>query len=239
MTIAAGFICSDGVVTAADTQESITGFMKGNTQKILTVTTPDWQCSITGAGYSDYVEMAKQKLFFSPSENGDHPASHNDSGILDYIEKRAIEIFKTNFAPLAVYPEQERPVAELLISAQLVNGRGTIIRWNGAATTRHQDRAFAGNGALLAANLADKLLSVERKLSMREMSGLAIFMLKEVKASIDGCGGNTDVLLIGGNGEYGHLATAEVRRAEEQYEELEKRSTSILTSGNCVPSSYR
>jgi 20S proteasome alpha/beta subunit len=36
MTIAAGFVCSDGIVLCADTQETITGYTKNSTEKIRT-----------------------------------------------------------------------------------------------------------------------------------------------------------------------------------------------------------
>src|SRR5580700_3033622 len=62
VTIAAAFICSDGVVMCADTQETIPGYTKVDVTKIRVNKTNGYALLITGAGDSHLIETAGQAI---------------------------------------------------------------------------------------------------------------------------------------------------------------------------------
>jgi 20S proteasome alpha/beta subunit len=62
MTIAAGFTCADGLVLCADTQETIIGYAKVNTQKITQIETPLYNIVFAGSGDSGLIEMTVQRM---------------------------------------------------------------------------------------------------------------------------------------------------------------------------------
>src|SRR6266852_5046288 len=62
VTIAAGFYCTDGLVLCADTQETITGYSKVNTQKMTQLETPFFNMVFTGAGDSGLIDMTVQLM---------------------------------------------------------------------------------------------------------------------------------------------------------------------------------
>ena len=115
MTIGAGFICKDGIVVAADTQETTgyAGYLKGEKLKIDYSKQNTWSIAIVGAGDSSYVEMCAQKILNSCAitENSPYPSTHE-------LEAIAMEVFNRHFLPLSVYPAGERPIANMLIATQ-------------------------------------------------------------------------------------------------------------------------
>ena len=119
MTIAAGLICTDGIVIAADTQE--TGYMKTDVRKYQYCTNFTWTGAVMGAGHSDYADMCQQKILrrFAPAPSAPVPS-------IDDIEDYTLELFQRHFAPLNVYPEMERPEAHMLIAIQPRGNREII-----------------------------------------------------------------------------------------------------------------
>src|SRR6266567_8616567 len=60
MTIAAGVVCSDGIVLAADTEHTRPFVAKYQKPKVFI--SPDNNLGVTGAGTSDYIKVAFDKL---------------------------------------------------------------------------------------------------------------------------------------------------------------------------------
>src|SRR6476646_1110430 len=61
MTVAAGFVCKDGIVLCADSQESAGGY-KFPVEKVLTRIDPYTEIAIAGSGYGPLVDMASQRI---------------------------------------------------------------------------------------------------------------------------------------------------------------------------------
>jgi 20S proteasome alpha/beta subunit len=74
LTIAAGFVCVDGVILCADTQETISGYTKNETEKIRLFKDQGLCVAITGAGDSELIEtvspLIENALFgdYSPKQ---------------------------------------------------------------------------------------------------------------------------------------------------------------------------
>src|SRR5438445_5672612 len=120
MTIALGLVGTDGIVVAADTEESY-GAIKTDTTKILTVfcTGADGKpnpvpgaCVISSAGDSGYVTSLGEKLahvFFADTERAEPP-------LQEAFEDCLAAFYAKHVIPFATFPEDERPVVEMLIA---------------------------------------------------------------------------------------------------------------------------
>jgi 20S proteasome alpha/beta subunit len=219
VTIGAGFICKDGIVVAADTQESTgyAGYMKGEKFKIDYSEQREWSIAITGAGDSTYVEMCAQKILRSCaiSENSPCPSYYG-------LENIAMEVFQRHLLPLAAYPTSDRPVAHVLIALQQKNGRKEVIEWNGASFVSYYPCRFIGAGEQMGDHLARKFGA--SSIFMNEalkVSGLVIYILDQVKATVESCGGNTDVIILQDDGRVRRIYTAEVKACEEKYRRMD------------------
>ena len=196
--------------------------MKGESGKILVIETQTWLAAIVGAGFTDYVDMCKDKIVRALVGNTATDKLSSPSPIADLLESSLLEIFEKHFAPLSIYPEQERPHAHMLCPVQATNGTGVVTTWIGTAFVRHFDYAFVGTGSMVASNIARKVLTPSRRnRSMREVAGLAIYILDQVKSSVDGCGGDTTVILLGRDGNRTYIPLPLIRECEEKYRRLD------------------
>lgn len=227
MTIGAGFICKDGIVVAADTQETTgyAGYLKGEKLKIDYSQQGTWSIAIVGAGDSNYVEMCAQKILNSCAitENSPCPTVHE-------IEAIGMEVFRTHFLPLNVYPANERPIASMLIAIQEKNGRTALVEWNGASFVSYYPCKFIGAGEQMGSHLARKVqLSNFFTNTALKVAGLAIYILDQVKATVETCGGNTDVVILQNDGHVRRIYTGEVKRCEERYRRMDAAEVFSLT----------
>src|SRR5713226_8596853 len=76
VTIAAGFCCKDGMVIAADSQETTLGYMKGEKEKIRYCKMSAWSIAVVGAGDSTYVEMCMDKILYHFCRDETSPVPH-------------------------------------------------------------------------------------------------------------------------------------------------------------------
>src|SRR4051812_14891279 len=116
MTIALAVVANNGLVIAADTQESYDGFWKADQTKILPVFGPTRgseekaQLVIGGAGNGDYIDAISQRLV----ETFVGAQSKEPKDIFLAMQQTLREFYREYVIPLAIAPEQ-RPHFGLLI----------------------------------------------------------------------------------------------------------------------------
>jgi 20S proteasome alpha/beta subunit len=215
VTIGAGFICKDGIVVASDTQESTgyAGYIKGEKLKIDFSRQNTWSIAITGAGDSNYVDMCAQKVMNSCAITDNHPCPS-----FHELEAIGMDIFNKHLLPLHVYPANERPVAQMLIALNQKNGRTELIEWSGSSFVAYYPYKFIGAGEQMGSHLARKMGRTTFFTSpATKVAGLAIYILDQVKATIETCGGNTDVVILQNDGRVHRIYTSQVKECEEKY----------------------
>lgn len=105
MTIAAGFPCSDGLVRCADTQETITGYAKVNTEKITQIKTSLNNLVFTGAGDSGLIDMTVQLI----EEAVLLRKPNSVSAVEQVLRESLLEVFNQHLAPWSQYQGQQSP----------------------------------------------------------------------------------------------------------------------------------
>lgn len=118
VTIAAGFVCQDGIVLCADTQEVIPGFTKNETEKIKVWKDGGFSIAITGSGETEGIEVAAQLIEDALTEEYSKDEPLNCLGI---IQTAVRKFFDTSIRPYASFPRDDRPFVDLLIAVGVSN----------------------------------------------------------------------------------------------------------------------
>jgi hypothetical protein len=188
MTIALGILASDGIVVAADTEES-SGYLKNETTKILNVIGPKdilgGSCVISGAGDSGYVSSSMFELADVFLDNKTLRGKVLQQTFEDSIKK----FHDDHIIPFAAYPTEDRPAIELLIAHNRVNNP-TLLISEKSAVIHKSPYAAVGCGSIFAEILLYRLWRYADT-KMTEM--LAAYILFMVKESIQGCGKYTQI----------------------------------------------
>jgi hypothetical protein len=217
MTIALGMLARDGIVMAADTQESA-GYWKRDHGKIVALghrasrgrRGRRWNhCLISGAGSGPHID-GLSKLLQEAFES--RPA--NVEAALRSIVQR---FYVDQMLPFAAYPLNERPDISLLVACDY---RRKTSLWTS------QENMFNAAGVYDAVGIgADMALTILGRcyrlpiLDVPHSVLLAAYVMAQVKDSIEGCGKATDIYYVRRNasGYVPRQHTEELERAMGSY----------------------
>jgi 20S proteasome alpha/beta subunit len=220
VTIAAGFHCNEGIVLCADTQETITGFIKGYEGKIVTnFLGGDAAVAIAGSGTSDYIRTAKEKAV-----EGLHGLKELRE-IRDKIETNLISFFDIHLSRWSGFVENERPTVELLIAVTTKHSGFGLFHWSGTSFHLTHQKAI-GAGILLANTLIQQYCI--GNFTLDELTSLAVFIVNKVKKHVDTCGGNTHMVLLKRGGDFGVPDDTLLKKLEAEAEKMEAVSVENL-----------
>lgn len=221
MTVAIGLCGNEGIVLAADSQETISGYMKTTSRgKIHTLIFPSRAVvSFTGAGQSDYIETAIDKAAIGLSDLKTLPE------IGSLLEKNLLTFFDNHLARWAFFPPNERPTVEMLIGVTTVQGAFGLFHYEGTSFHRVSQKAI-GAGILLADSLISEYTSVTA--TVNESISAAVYILSKVKKRVDSCGGFTDLVALRKGGDFALTNSKEIEKLEEEFEIMERQVTKGL-----------
>jgi 20S proteasome alpha/beta subunit len=232
MTIAAGFVCLDGIVLCADTQETITGYTKNSTEKIRLWRDGGLNIAITGAGDTELIETisarVERALYSVYPATGFWPTDR----VRDIIQNDMSESFRKYILPYAPFPKDDRPWCELLILVTVSNGvseyeclfraSGTIVR----EINLHAE--CIGSGLILAKSLIERFYHMGMNLD--EVVLAACYIMYRTKKWVDGCGGKTDIVISSKKNQFfGGIAGYEIEELERQFEQFEESVNWLMT----------
>ncbi len=184
LTIAIGVIASDGIVIAADRQES-SGYQKTDEGKITGMwkANPFGSVIITGSGASSSLDSISAKL-----RSWFHDESISDRQFPEGLELSHRTFYESNVMPIARY-DNERVDYSLIVG--YASPRTRKIWYTDALNlVEVEDYWAVGMGAPAAKAILSKLWL---PLPVSEAVNLAAFALSEVKASTDYCGLGSDL----------------------------------------------
>jgi hypothetical protein len=218
MTIAAGFLCKDGVLLAADTEITFSGG-KGKTyaSKIFHVSSTNLNCYLTYAG-SPY--FAKELVHELGQALDDAPPSQSP---LKTIKATYLAYLDEQFAKS---PETE--TASVLVALR----EGTKVNLY-LGSDRHftQVRGYEvlGIGMEQAEALFNPLHA--SWMTIYEAIYMAIYALRRVKGFVQGCGGNSEILAIKDKPSFLGLVSFtsdEIKEIEEDFDFFDQHLRPLL-----------
>jgi 20S proteasome alpha/beta subunit len=187
MTVAAGFVCKDGIVLCADSQESAGGY-KFPVEKILTRIDPYTEIAIAGSGCGPLVDMAAQRVAQSLM------GGYDDYLIIENrIADALAELYEKSFR---LYPveNQDDSIVELLIAVKLRKHDYPFLYHSTAtAVTFVPEYAIIGSGRVVqyeVQNLYGKFMSVQRGIL------LAVQLLHVAKSVLNTVGGRGKIVTL-------------------------------------------
>jgi len=191
MTIAFGVIASDGIVVAADSEESIPGLMKreqnkiamtctrhgnyepiqGTIEKKITITfdeteprgdgPPDTDIAIVGAGAAGYIDAITPALM---QVFDDDRWMTDEERIRRKVESVVRKFYREHIIPFASYPPNERPEIEILLAYQRAGRRRILVSEKTAVQSYgFGEVAAIGAGAFFAKSLASGFRTRSRR----------------------------------------------------------------------------
>jgi len=184
MTIAAGFVCRDGIVICADSEVS-TDFEKYEESKIFTLASVTGPTVVfAGSGWSDFIKMTVSKI----KTAAQFATTANE--IEEIVEEVIMKVHRNH---IRHYPSDPKPFVSLLIG---IKDRGDLrlLQTSGTSIRPVSGSAFLGAGETLGHYLS-RGLSPELELTDKAAL-LAVQILEQVKASVPGCGGKFSEVTI-------------------------------------------
>jgi 20S proteasome alpha/beta subunit len=180
MTIAAGFLCRDGIVICADSEVS-TDLEKFEESKIFSLNAEQDSQHPTiifaGSGWFDFVKMTVDKI------QRRSLFAANRFEIEEIVENTVLEV---NRKHIRYYPTDPKPFFNLLVGIRDESGLSLLLT-AGTSVNRITQYACIGIGDTLANYLA-RGLTPQRETS-QEAALLAVQILDQVKSNVPGCGG--------------------------------------------------
>jgi hypothetical protein len=207
MTIAIGLLAHDGLVVAADTQETIPGYWKLEQGKIAAVVRAirggkpgrsRAACLLSGAGNGEYVDALVRTLI--ERFRGE---PHLDT--VDEVQPAFAQILEGFHAkhvlPFAAYPRDDRPNFKLIAGCLYEGGGSTLLVSEENLFHEHTPYVAVGVGSSLAYTLLSRFYRLPM-LDLWQTVLLAAYVLFHVKESVDGCGKRSDISCLqhGGRG---------------------------------------
>lgn len=221
MTIAAGFVANDGIVLCADTQQTISGYIKTYDGKVRLYVSPGYEVTmaVAGAGTTDYIETARSAIA------RDFPDHKTLPEIENYLRQELLKFFDEHLARWAYFPERERPTVELLVGVTGKKIPPSLFHYAGTAFARTYHKAI-GDGVLLANELINRCCSAN--CTVNELGSLAIYVLSKVKRGVDGCGGETHIVGLRKGGDFALTDHNEIKKLESEFLTAEDESNTTF-----------
>lgn len=193
MTIAAGILCSDGIIVCADTEH--TGEVsKFQASKIIPL---DEHTLLTGAGTTAFIRMAADKL--RDELKGARPQSPSDARQI--VETVVKQVHSEHIFPGWNGSDSYRPQIQLIVGARCENGELALIRAADSAVYLGHEFEITGTGEPIFDYWCRYFY--RDRLTTAGMATLVMFIMKEVKKVHPYCGGTSQIF---------HLPKTQVER---------------------------
>ncbi len=232
MTIALGLIAKDGMVIAADRQQT-EGEWKTDQCKIEDVWTvePQGGCLLTtGAGMASYLDSVSHEIF-------DHfrdVEEREEKPLFEQIAAINRKFYSRTVIPFAKYPFHERPDYSLLLAYSFRN-RCSLWYSELLALNRAEGFKAVGIGKTTAEALLKKFYVL--RLPLGVAISLAAFAIYQAKRSIDGCGLETDIYCVRNDVPL-RVSPREIRSMEDAFSEFrlaERDDLYQIIGGDGIP----
>jgi 20S proteasome alpha/beta subunit len=197
MTIAAGMLCSDGVLLCSDTE--MTADAKFEQRKLRRAENDCiGEYVITGSGNTTYIGMFCDLIEEGLYDNRTLFLEAEDMGKIHHFRRVIREAVGLTYKHLKDYPYQtDKPTLELILGLHAKANDAIVllhVGMDGGIETIHEGGVFIGNGAATAIAFS-RILWVD-DFSLDIMRWIAMFILYQAKKSALYCGGGTHLAIL-------------------------------------------
>jgi len=209
MTIAIGILVSDGVIIAADREESY-GDLKSDTGKIsasVKLVHPFGQLAVTGAGSGPHLDEVGELLREAHRAS---PAFTTVDAVKSMLRKSHRDYYRETVLPI---PLRERPSYHLLIGWCSPFGK-CLWSTSGLAFDTIHDYGAVGTGDAVAMGLLGTLYD---NIPAKYAAMLAAYVVYQTKVSVKDCGLGTDIIILRRDGVYESISSVIVRQWEDVF----------------------
>jgi len=183
MTIAAGFVCRDGLVLFADTEEQ-EGYIKTNVEKIRKFEKEGRCLVIANAGNGYLADSLTERLFDTLA------STKAEKDIIPKFRNTLIEFHRDE---VALYPsDDDRKNVGLIIGLQL-SGDALLLHSDATALRRVSEFAIIGYGAELK-YLAQQLF--QKGMPLKHGVLIAMHLAKTAREYVQSCGGQSRIATL-------------------------------------------
>jgi 20S proteasome alpha/beta subunit len=221
VTIAVGIICKEGLVVAADAQETAKDFMKTDANKILFDSSRhSGAIVIAGAGRASYVEKIADEWF-------QWYVAHDTLELLEvkaHFEKSLVKFYRDHVLPF----HGDRPDFALIIGMQR-NGEELLLASDLNAIREVQRTVSIGIGEVFAHTLLNLYVSGWLRFSgsVDAAAKIAAYVVLRVKGVIDTCGSFTHVVTAKA-GQIHAYNEIEIEHWEQAFREFDQMTAYLL-----------
>jgi hypothetical protein len=198
MTIAAGFLCSDGLLIGADTEHSGSGkFHSSKVRRYTSDAVGDY--IVTGAGNVTYMGMAAdilEELIYSHRalfRGRDRAKDAHSFRLLLRVTAKAIQDAIKGWP----YAADDKPSVELVVAVRFKRTRDAAlihVGVDGGVRTVDGAGVFIGAGAEVAQSFAR--IVWHQLYPMDTMRWIAVFILYQAKMAAEACSGDTEIFRL-------------------------------------------
>jgi 20S proteasome alpha/beta subunit len=206
MTIAAAFKYQNGILLTTDTQHTYPGMMKLSRPKLIQLDFPehDAKIAIAIAGDVSFATMAAEDIERALPAKG-----FSQESVQNCIREVVLDTFQKHILPF-----NKTEYSFDLLCAVWTKAEGLqLFQTNQTSITVAKDYGLIGLGLYLAQFLSEPYYSAMK--TRDEAFMFAVDTLRKVKAHVDGCGGNTDVLWLEDDGTWKKVWSLEVESTEQ------------------------
>lgn len=216
MTIAAGFKFANGVLLCADTLHSSTGWMKLNASKIqrfdLTDKGGGQLAFALSAMNTPYAHMAIEHCVRAVTSM--KPKERTGSGLYLKLLDTLEGFYQNHVYPHPSFTENGSPGFYLLIAARSEVDKSLKL-YHADTTAVNEIPAYEciGSGAFLAHYLVPRIFW-HNKMALKDAVNMAVYVLRETKGYVEGCGGNSEFLALDDKGKFSLVENFDITTAE-------------------------
>ena len=140
--------------------------------------------------------------------------------IEEVLRESLVDTFNRHIAPWSQFPAEDRPsTPDLLVGLQFPAG-ALLYRASGTTFRSVLESQCVGTGVVLANSLIAKLFDYEMSIAHGWL--IALYVLYQAKTWVDGCGGNSDILLLSNRDrKITRIPTTDVTQMEQHFAEFD------------------
>lgn len=220
MTVIVG-IPGQSVVLAADQQLSIKEGHKFNEEKLFVIDGLRWTVVLAYAGVPSIAKEIREKIgnrLFS-LENTDEPLSFTDQVARTEVESILLEVAQRHY----------ELNLQMLVAASIPPDSPVLWVFDQRAFRQADDLVYLGVGeSSISRYLKDYMYptAFERECGQGYDSeknlDLALLLVERAKEYIDGCGGPTNAMVLGGEGKFSWLRPEEIQQRIDRMKQKER-----------------